>query len=495
MASSAPAPMASAMSPAEEPEKEKEEDEGPESPDSPASSVGGDSSDSDSDSSDEEEEHDEKKKKKKEEKERKKKEMEAPSPAASGAVPTSTQPALPAAPVQSSPNGSGAISSTPASQQASPSLGNAPTTSAAMSVASQKPAAQPVFTLSFSSHGNAAAAPQITQIPISSQGNDTAAPQTTQISTTTLSTRPTSTPATVQKSSANPRPTAAAAIPPGPAKSEAAGQDAVPQRSSPQEERTMITKGGAAAAITLSIIGMAPFHHLHPPPSNHPTGALAIVIAGVIFLKRRKRRQNQYKQRLGDDAFNPGNTGSLHVPETVHVANESPFFAGASAGNGAGSHLTRSTDRSESLFGAGPYMRPETVSTERNKTSRFPVAPPQQTPNPFADPPLNKAYDVLAGRPRSTTLTDRGSWVKNPFRNPESERFDPFGELQEKARLERRRYVEKAKREAEANREKEVERQFDEKEKMGLGMPEARRKGSGVTLEGLGVLDRSGGLR
>jgi hypothetical protein len=78
--------------------------------------------------------------------------------------------------------------------------------------------------------------------------------------------------------------------------------------------------------------------------------------------------------------------------------------------------------------------------------------------------------------------------VKNPFRNPESERFDPFGELQEKARMERKRYVEEARREA------EVQRQFGEKEKMGLGVPdEARRKGSGVTLEGMGVLDRSGG--
>jgi hypothetical protein len=60
--------------------------------------------------------------------------------------------------------------------------------------------------------------------------------------------------------------------------------------------------------------------------------------------------------------------------------------------------------------------------------------------------------------------------------------------------LERRRYVEEAKKEAEIARNKEVQRQFEEKERMGLGMPEEmRRKGSGVTLEGLGVLDRSGG--
>jgi hypothetical protein len=40
-----------------------------------------------------------------------------------------------------------------------------------------------------------------------------------------------------------------------PAQSENAGQNEGPQKSSPQEQRTMITKGGAAAAITLSIIG------------------------------------------------------------------------------------------------------------------------------------------------------------------------------------------------------------------------------------------------
>jgi hypothetical protein len=113
---------------------------------------------------------------------------------------------------------------------------------------------------------------------------------------------------------------------------------------------------------------------------------------------------------------------------------------------------------------------------------------PQRTPNPFADPPLNKAYDVLAGRPRSTTLTDRGSWIKNPFKDPESERFDPFGELRAKARRERVKQVELARQEA------EMKRQWEEKENMGLAPPErvVDRKGSGVTLEGLGVLDRSG---
>lgn len=147
--------------------------------------------------------------------------------------------------------------------------------------------------------------------------------------------------------------------------------------------------------------------------------------------------------------------------------------------------MTQSSDRSNTLFGPSSYSRPETVSTRDG--SRIPM--PQPTPNPFADPPLNKAYDVLAGRPRSTTLTDRGSWVKNPFKDPESERFDPFGELQAKARRERIKQVQLARQEA------ELERQFKEKERMGLVLPQRAldRKGSGVTSEGLGVIDRSAG--
>lgn len=153
---------------------------------------------------------------------------------------------------------------------------------------------------------------------------------------------------------------------------------------------------------------------------------------------------------------------------------------------GPAPHMTQYSDRSNTLFGPGSYFRPETVSTSRNQSR---ISMPQPTPNPFADPPLNKAYDVLAGRPRSTTLTDRGSWIKNPFKDPESERFDPFGELQAKARRARVKQVEIAKREA------ELERQFEEKENMGLVSPKRAmdREGSNVTLEGLGVLTRSGG--
>lgn len=209
-------------------------------------------------------------------------------------------------------------------------------------------------------------------------------------------------------------------------------------------------------------------------------------------MKHRKRKRSNYHQRLADDAFSPSNTGSLRAPETAHLNSNPGIFNQGGGGVGAASHLTRLTNRSDTLFGPGTYARPETVSTTRN-AGRFPIALPQPTPNPFADPPLNKAYDVLGGRPRSTTLTDRGSWIKNPFRNPESERFDPFGELQNKARMERVRHVVEAKHE----REREVVRGFEEKERMGL-MPEGAmaRKGSeisGVTLEGIGVLDRSGG--
>ncbi|KAL1608590.1 hypothetical protein SLS60_003534 [Paraconiothyrium brasiliense] len=121
------------------------------------------------------------------------------------------------------------------------------------------------------------------------------------------------------------------------------------------------------------------------------------------------------------------------------------------------------------------------------------IVPSQPTPNPFADPPRNKAYDQLRGRPRSTTLTDRGSWVKNPFKDPASERFDPFGELQAKARAERRKYVEEARQEAEDRRQREEERGYLEKERMGLEVPvQDARKGSDVTVGGMGVLDRSG---
>lgn len=188
-------------------------------------------------------------------------------------------------------------------------------------------------------------------------------------------------------------------------------------------------------------------------------GALALLIAAVVFIKRRKRRSDSSHVPLPDEPFYPSNTNPLAAPETAHVGEASSIFArlNGGSGSGGGGHLTRSTERSNTLFGPGPYARPETVSTDRNNSH---IAP--RTPNPFADPPLNKAYDVLNNRPRSTTLTDRGSWRENPFKNPESDRFDPFGELKEKARRERLRYLEDAKREA------ELRRQMEQKEAMGL---------------------------
>jgi hypothetical protein len=205
------------------------------------------------------------------------------------------------------------------------------------------------------------------------------------------------------------------------------------------------------------------------PITNIRLGAIALLIGAVILFKRRKRKHT-YNQPPFGDAFNPPNTGSLHAPETAHVGSAASIFGRLNGGGSGGDpHLTRSTDRSNTLFGRGTYTRPETVSTEHDSRAPIaaalptPLAPAFPTPNPFKDPPLNKAYDVLNNRPRSTTLTDRGSWVANPFKDPESERFDPFGELKEKARQERKRYVEEAKRAAERER-------LLQKEKMGLGL-------------------------
>jgi hypothetical protein len=204
---------------------------------------------------------------------------------------------------------------------------------------------------------------------------------------------------------------------------------------------------------------------LHPSTNPH-VGAIALLIGAVILFKRRKRKHT-YKQPPFGDAFNPSKTGSLHAPETAHVGSAASIFGRLNGGGSGGDpHLTRSTDRSNTLFGRGTYARPETVSTEHDSRTPIaaalptPLAPAFPTPNPFKDPPLNKAYDVLNNRPRSTTLTDRGSWVANPFKDPESERFDPFGELKE-----RKRYVEEARRAA----ERERLLQMEQKEKMGLG--------------------------
>ncbi|KAH7128154.1 hypothetical protein B0J11DRAFT_263782 [Dendryphion nanum] len=246
------------------------------------------------------------------------------------------------------------------------------------------------------------------------------------------------------------RPTTSAGPGPSP---ESVGSEggAAPGQEPPQrtQSRGGMSHAAEAALITFTILG-----------------GVAILIGVFIFLKKR-RRARETAFRHAESAFDPGNTGSLTQPETVHIATDS--------------HFTRSTNATTSLFGAGHYERPETVSTDRgNAASRIPP-----TPNPFADPPLNKAYDVLRGRPRSTTLTDRGSWDKNPFQDPVSDRFDPFGELQERARMERVRYMEELRHEEELLGR--------ERERIGAEtMSVPLRKGSGVTVEGVGVLDRSG---
>ncbi|KAG9195317.1 hypothetical protein G6011_00438 [Alternaria panax] len=219
------------------------------------------------------------------------------------------------------------------------------------------------------------------------------------------------------------------------------GESSAPPRLPQREQEPIMTHDAMIAAIVLGVLG-----------------ALALLVAGIVFIKRRKRKHSYIEADPPFESLNPYAPSSVPPPETAHVGTASSIFARLNSGDGAGGngHLTRSTDRSNTLFGPGPYSRPETVSTERSTR-----VPP--TPNPFADPPLNKAYDILNNRPRSTTLTDRGSWQQNPFKNPESERFDPFGELKEKARRERVRYLEDARREA------ELRKQMEQKEAMGLG--------------------------
>lgn len=64
-----------------------------------------------------------------------------------------------------------------------------------------------------------------------------------------------------------------------------------------------------------------------------------------------------------------------------------------------------------------------------------------------------------------------------------SDRFDPFGELEQKAQRARMEYLEEVRREAEWAALQKAEE---------MEQREMERKESGVTVEGLGVLDRSG---
>ncbi|KAF1974928.1 hypothetical protein BU23DRAFT_530618 [Bimuria novae-zelandiae CBS 107.79] len=361
-----------------------------------------------------------------------------PSPAASG-VSSSLQPPAPPQAAQTSKISSQVISSTVAQVSAAPSTPSLPISTAQEQTTTSSPSAT-----STAAQGTA-----------SSDGPTPSAPAALPVTSTPARD---SRPATIGTTFV-------------PAQSELDGERSGIGREH-DHQRTIISKGGEVAAITLSVIGL-----------------VALMVGIFIFFRRRKRRNDESSMRHAQDAFNPGNCGSLHAPETTHI------------GDGLGgpppslAHMTKSSTYSGSLFGGSHYQRPETVSTNSN-ASRMAATPSmirgQPTPNPFADPPLNKAYDQLRGRPRSTTLTDRGSWIKNPFRDPASERFDPFGELQEKARAERRKYVEEARREAEEMRRREEEQDYLEKERMGLTIPNFdERKGSGVPVSGLGVLDRS----
>jgi len=393
-------PVASTM-----PAAEAEEEEGPESPDSPFSSpstVGDISESEDSESEDE---------------------AEPPSPVESGATAASTA-TLDATSTLSATSTVGATSAAVATSTAAISM---PTS---LSENKSSATAVPSFTFGRPSSGKDAPQPQITGSTLST------AVRPTITSTIIKEVRPTDPP---ELSSAM----ASVSLAPPPvntAEPELSGESSVPQRLPQREQEPIMTKDAMIAAIVLGVLG-----------------ALALLVAAVVFIKRRKRKHSYIDADPSFESSNPYAPASIPPPETAHVGTASSIFARLNGGDGAGGngHLTRSTDRSNTLFGPGPYSRPETVSTERSTR-----VPP--TPNPFADPPLNKAYDVLNNRPRSTTLTDRGSWQQNPFKNPESERFDPFGELKEKARRERIRYMEDARREA------ELRKQMEQKEAMGL---------------------------
>ncbi|KAF2108831.1 hypothetical protein BDV96DRAFT_652444 [Lophiotrema nucula] len=406
----------------------------------------------------------------------------APSPETPGSSPSPTggpeSPDSPS-PTKSSfaaPSISNSDKSSVSSTAAAPSITSkveappaAASTTAAPAISSAAASSAPVASSAASSNVN---------IPIaSSQASSIAqtsrAPSTTQAATSFSAAPAVTAPSNPNGSgnsnfsskNAQPAQSSTSAIDPSPAQSDSAGSvgTSQPQKFKHGHGINGMSIGAEAALITCSVLG-----------------ALAIIVGLIIFFKRRRRRR-QSELRHAEDAFNPSNTGSLSHPET-------------SAVGGYMSHFTASTMTS-SLFAGDPDHRPETVSTNNSPPSSR-IQPPQPTPNPFADPPLNKAYDVLRGRPRSTTLTDRGSWVQNPFKDPGSERFDPFGELHEKARQERKRYVEEVKREDAIRREQE----YLEKERMGLGVPGTMagisagqaRKGSGVTVEGIGILDRSG---
>jgi hypothetical protein len=219
------------------PKKKEKQEEGPESPDSPESSPSVAGEDSDSDDSDSDDE------------------KEPASPAGNSTIPAASQAATPGNPKSislpsSSTNRPSATLSAPARSQVSLMPVSSGATSAVPSLAIQSSSGRSAFTVSFSSRGNVGAVPQVTETPSLTTSTRSAATSTLAPNFSSRLARPT-----------NPDATAATGVPPAPAQSESAGQNEAPQRSSPGHEHTIITKGGAAAAITLSILGKHLIYH------------------------------------------------------------------------------------------------------------------------------------------------------------------------------------------------------------------------------------------
>ena len=67
-----------------------------------------------------------------------------------------------------------------------------------------------------------------------------------------------------------------------------------------------------------------------------------------------------------------------------------------------------------------------------------PVIPkPLPSANPFQEAPLSNAYDMLRGKRGGSVIQKTRSWLTNPFTDPSSNRYDPFGHLRAKQARER----------------------------------------------------------
>ncbi|KAF2996865.1 hypothetical protein E8E13_004534 [Curvularia kusanoi] len=342
----------------------------PKSPDSPASSAGASSPSDSSDSEDDEP---------KSPKSPKSPKKSSQSSTTSQAPPTTTSTA--------------AITSSSSKTKSPPSSPTKSSQPSSIATTTSSPSSSTAFTLVPTSQGIAAVAPPPPVVTDPSTSTFTSIPTSKATSSRPSSTASPFTPSPPTSRSSQvfsskiARPTQSASNTASGVSSRISGipvaEDDPPHRTHP-EPPTLMSKGAEAAAITLSIIG-------------------AIIIAVCIFLyckRRRRQRAARLDAELERDAQNyvsslPSSTSTPPNPAT-------------------GAHMTQISSRSNTLFGAGPYTRPETVTTNHDSAANShpnhaSIPLPQPTPNPFADPPLNKAYDVLAGRPRSTTLTDRGS--------------------------------------------------------------------------------------